>query len=973
LQGDCPSCGSALPLLADVATLTGDSSAPTGEAAIPTMAVVGAPGSVLGVHQGQRRSDPSRLAAGKSFGTRYHIIGLLGAGGMGAVYKAWDVELNVVVALKVIRLEFVPDQKTVAAREKQFKNELLLARQVTHKNVVRIHDLGEIDGIKYITMPYLEGEDLSTILKQKGPLDLARALQVAREIAAGLQAAHEANVVHRDLKPANIMIGRDGRALILDFGIALSSERAHSDEGSTAGTLEYMAPEQARGGEVDQRSDIYALGLILYDMLLGRRKPSGEHSAFPDMMARIENGLPRLTSVNAAIPLAVDELVAQCLEADPVNRFQTSKELAGVLARLDDQGEPIPEPRRLTGRLIAATVVLVAVLLGATYVVTRRAVQPQKQHDPVSVVIADFQNLTGDPAFDRTLEPMLKRALEGAGFISAYDREGIRATLSIRPPEKLDEQAARELAVKQGLGVVLSGSIEKQGSAYGIAVKAVQTVTGDVVATAKARAATKDDVLGVTTRLVTNVRKALGDEASESAQMFAMASLSATSLDVVRYYAAAQEAASRGRFDDARQNLLKAVELDPKFGVGYELLSVASRNLGNLQDAEKYINQALRYLDGMTERERLSTRGMFYRVTGDYPKCVKEYGDLIARFSADVSAHNQRALCLTQLRDMRGAVDEMRSVVVLVPSATLFRVNLALYIGYASDFPGGEKEARAILAREPLATLPLAFAQVGQGNLPEAAESYRKLAMVGRVGKSFAASGLGDVAAVEGRFSEAVKILEAGAAEDLMAHSADRAAAKFVAAAYAQLSRGQKSAAVAAAGKALANSDAVKIRFLAARTFIEAGDAARAQPLIAGLGAELQAEPQALAKILESDAALNADDVRQAIKTLTEANAMVDTWIGHFDLGRAYLKAGAFPQADSEFDHCIKRRGEALALFLDEEPTYAYLPPVYYYQGRVREALSSTGFADAYRAYLAIRGQSKEDPLLPEVRRRVGK
>ncbi len=374
----------------------------------------------------------------------------------------------------------------------------------------------------------------------------------------------------------------------------------------------------------------------------------------------------------------------------------------------------------------------------------------------------------------------------------------------------------------------------------------------------------------------------------------------------------------------------------------------------------------------MTERERYTTRGMFYRVTGDYPQCVKEYGELIARYAADVVGHNQRALCLTQLRDMRGAVEEMRRVVELLPKRTLFRINLALYANYAGDFQTGEQEAQSILEADPLAGLPLTFAQVGQGRLPQASAGYRQLEAIGPLGKSFAASGLGDLAAYEGRYSDAVGILEEGAAADLEAKNADKAAAKFAAVAHVQLSRGRKAAALSAAEKALTNSKAVKIRFLAARTFVEAGETARAQPLIAGLALELQAEPQAYAKILEGEAALKAGDARQAVKTLTEANALLDTWIGRFDLGRAYLEVGQFPQADSQFDECMKRRGEALALFLDEEPTYSLFPPVYYYKGRVREALKNAGFADSYRDYLNIRGASKEDPLLPEIRRRAG-
>ena len=220
----------------------------------------------------------------------------------------------------------------------------------------------------------------------------------------------------------------------------------------------------------------------------------------------------------------------------------------------------------------------------------------------------------------------------------------------------------------------------------------------------------------------------------------------------------------------------------------------------------------------------------------------------------------------------------------------------------------------------------------------------------------------------EGRFSDAVRILEQGAAADLASKNPDSAAPKLVSLAYVQILRGRKGPAVVAAEKALLHSNAVKIRFLAARSFVEAGEIARARPLIAGLASELQAEPQVYAKIVEGGAFLKNGDPIQAIKALTEGNGLLDTWIGRFDLGRAYLEAGAFLQADSEFDRCIKRRGE---LFMADNG-YGSLPPVYYYQGRAREGWKTDGFAVSYREYLNIRGQSKEDPLLSDVRRRAG-
>ena len=943
---------------------------------------------------GSPADNTGPLQAGQKFGPRYHIIGLLGVGGMGAVYQAWDAELGEAVAIKVIRPEVMADPGAAWELEKRFKRELLLARQVTHKNVVRIHDLGEIDGIKYITMSFVEGTELARLLRREGRLGVRQALSITRSVVAGLLAAHAAGVVHRDLKPGNIMVRNDGEALIMDFGIARSTGGPVSSSGpvvqlpsglvdsaalytaatvagTVVGTVHYMAPEQARGEDVDQRADIYALGLIVYDMLAGRERARRDESALAELQARMKSAPPPVQSIVAEVPDALNEIVSRCLEPDPASRFQTTSELAAALDRLDDRGVPLPRVRRLTPRLMAAIAALVIAMLGGTYVLTRRAVEPVAPHEPVAVVIADFDNRTGDPAFDRTLEPMLRRALEGAGFISAYDRNGLSRTLGVRPPEELDEAAARVLAVKEGLGVVLSGSIERAGSGYEIAVRAVQTVTGNEIARARRRASGGDQVVEAATALMATVRNALGDEASESAQQFAMASLSATSLDVVRHYAAAQEAGSNNRFEEARQILLRAVALDPTFGIGYQLLAVASRNTGNVQDAEKYAKEALRYLDSMTERERFSTRGLYYRLTGDYRQCVTEYGELIARYAADVVGHNQRALCLSQLRDLRGAMKEMQSVVDMLPNRVLFRDNLALYANYAGDFATAEQQARAIRVPDAYATLALSFAQLGQGQVSQARGNYEALATLGALGASLAASGLGDLAIFEGRFSEAVRLLEQGADDDLKSNNTDRAGAKLVSLAYARLLQGQPGPATAAAERALQHSQAVKVRFLAARTFVEAGDSVRARPLVAGLAAELQAEPRAYAKIVEAGIALQEAGARQAIELLTEANGLLDTWIGHFDLGRAYFDAGAFAQADSEFDRCIRRRGEALSLFLDEEPTYAYLPPVYYYQGRVREGLK-TGFAESYRTYLTIRGQSREDRLLPEIRGRVG-
>ncbi len=938
------------------------------------------------------------LEVGQSFGPRYHIIRMLGAGGMGAVYQAWDAELGVAVAIKVIRPEVMEDPVTAEEVSRRFKRELLLARQVTHKNVVRIHDLGDIDGIKYITMSYVEGTDLATIIKTDGKRPIRELLHVARSVISGLVAAHTAGVVHRDLKPANIMISKEGEALIMDFGIAHStgdagaapapdsgqlpahlaraaSHQAATTVGSIVGTVEYMAPEQARGQAIDQRVDIYAFGLILYDTLLGQRRASSGAAAVEDLKRRMTAAPPPLEALAPDVPAPLAALVARCVEPDAEKRFQSSAEVAAELDRLDDEGHLIPIKRTIGLPQMAAIVALLTVVFGGAWWYFREVLP--EVHEPVSVLIADFENRTKDAAFENTLEPMLRRALEDASFISAFERTSLRDA-GVRPPTTLNTEDARKLAVAQGWRVVLAGTIDTNGTGYRVTVNARQALSGEEVVTASEDARTRDDVLAAAVGLMIEVREALGDDASSAAQQYAAGGLSTTSLEVVRLYATALKAITSNQFDEARQGVEEAVKKDPNFGIGYLFLSVLSRNTNRLDDQRKYLDQALSHLDDMTERERYTTRAFSALANGDYDDCVKQLTDQIGKYPGVITGRNQLALCQSLKREMPKAVEQMRAVVKMMPGQPLYRDNLALYLNYSGQFQAAENEARAVEAdvakdktRRPdrYAALAVAFSQLGRNDLAGARATYERLAKIPN-GASFAASGLGDIAIVEGRFTEAVRILRKGAADDLEAMNPDSAAAKLVAAAYAELSRLATRAAIAAAEEALTHSSAVKIRFLAGRIFAAGGNEAKTRRVIEGLAKELYNEPQAYAKGLEGLLALEAGNATQARTLLQDANTQFTTWLGRFDLGRAALAAGATVQADAEFDACLNaRRGEALSVFVDEEPTYAFIVPAFYYQGRTREALKNQRFAEPYREYVRLRGGSNEDPLLAEVRR----
>jgi tetratricopeptide (TPR) repeat protein len=378
----------------------------------------------------------------------------------------------------------------------------------------------------------------------------------------------------------------------------------------------------------------------------------------------------------------------------------------------------------------------------------------------------------------------------------------------------------------------------------------------------------------------------------------------------------------------------------------------------------------------MDEGDRLTTRGMFFRLTGDYGQCEKEYHAMIVRYPMSVVGYNQRALCLAALHRPGEAVADIRRAVDILPKRPIFRINLSLYASYAGEFKMAEREARIVLEQggnRGLGLFVLGLAQRGQDLVSEAASTYRELAEVDARGASNAEAGLADVAIYEGRFEDASRILAEAAAADLSARNADRAAAKFAALGYVESLRGRTQAAGAAIEKSLANSDDPGLRLASARMLTSLGVVDRARRLMSGFAAEAQAESQAHAKIVEANLALRDKKPREAVRLLKEANSLSDTWIGHFDLGRAYLEDSQFAQADSEFDECVKRRGEALSLFAEDQPTFGYFPSVYYYQGRAREGLRTEGFADSYRKYIDIRGKSDQDPLVPDSRRRSGR
>jgi len=939
-------------------------------------------------------TTPGEDLIGKMLADRYEILQLLGQGGMGAVYKARDTELERLVALKLIRPELASNPEIL----RRFKQELILAREVTHRNVIRIFDLGQAHGIKFITMEFVEGRDLRTVIRERGKIPPDETVTIIAQVCRALEAAHAAGVVHRDLKPQNIMLDAKDRVFVMDFGIAHSLETpGMTQTGALMGTPEYMSPEQAKGMKVDARSDLFALGIIFYEMLTGV-SPYKADTALATLLKRTTERPQPPAELDPTIPKAISDVVMKCLEIDRDYRYSTAREILEDLghemptsirtipptlvqpggAQRALPGDPSKPAATMRPWMWIAAVLALAIVGVASYTIRGRILRgPAGPHAPIKVLVADFSNHTGDPVFDGTLEPMFNVALEGASFINAYNRGSARklAQKLPNPTEKLDEQPARLVALSQGISTVITGEISRRGDNYDVSALALDAATGNVIAKSEATAASKDDVLGTVPKLAAPIRKALGDSTPEAAQLErAGGAFTAASLEVVHQYGVAMEQQFAGKSEESLKSFAKAAELDPNFARAYSGMAASSIRLDRESDAAKYMNLAMEHVDRMTDRERYRVRGLYYATSGNWQKCTEEYSSLVQSYPGDNIGHNNLAYCLSQMRNLPRAIEEARQDVETNPNDSAY-TNLSEFTSYTGDFQNGESEARELRQRYPSSEngyLALAFAQMGEGQLTDAADTYSQLAKLGEHGASSSAWGLADLAVYQGRFADSVRILEQGAAADLTAKNNDSAADKFTALAYTQLWMQRNAQATAAVDKALANSKEVKIRFLAAKVYAETGQPDKAQKLATGLAAEVQTEAQADAKMIEAALALKRRDTQQAIKALTDANTLLNTWLGHFELGRAYLEANAFAEADSEFDQCLKRRGEALSLFMDQVPTYGYLPPVYYYQGRVREGLKSPGFAESYRTYLSIRGQAGEDPLLPEIKRKLG-
>ena len=612
------------------------------------------------------------LEPGDVLGGRYEILQLLGEGGMGAVYKAQDRELDRPVALKLIRPELASNSSILA----RFKQELLLSRQVTHKNVIRIFDLGDADGVKFITMEFIEGRDLRALIQEKvlekKKFSPEEAVEIMQQVCQALEAAHSVGVIHRDLKPQNIMRENSGRILVMDFGLARTMEGdGMTQVGALVGTMEYMSPEQALAKELDQRSDLYTAGLILYELLTGKM-PFRADSALASLIKRTQERAVPISDHDRTLPGALTGIVSKCLERDPNLRYQNATEMMrdldawqgkraaatlGFHPNVKPWGQTIPWPL-LTGILT----VLVLAIVGYIFRGKLFSTSPAKG-TILSLAVMPFQNASGDQSWDwlgPSLSDMLSTDVGQSSHLRTVSPDRVQQVfhdLRITPNSIVDSSTLGRIAEFTNADTLVWGRYTKLGDQIRIDAT-LQDRRHNRTIQVKSEASGQKDLSAAVDRLAEMIRENLAlspDLVKElQAQSFKPTS---SSVDALRDYNEGLQFLRQGNNLEAQKRLQTATTEDPQFAVAYSRLGEAYSALGYDTEAEQSARRAVELSQSLPLAQKYFIEASMARVTKDNQKAIAAYENLAKSFP-----DNQDVLfALGSLYEDAGNLDNART------------------------------------------------------------------------------------------------------------------------------------------------------------------------------------------------------------------------------------------------------------------------------------------------------------------------
>ena len=557
--------------------------------------------------------------------------------------------------------------------------------------------------------------------------------------------------------------------------------------------------------------------------------------------------------------------------------------------------------------------------------------------EPISVLIADFDNRTGMDLFDGLLEQALKIGIESAPHITAYNRNSARTLASQLRPETtiLDPAIASLVAVREGVKIVLAGLIESSGSGFNLQVEGLDPTEGKKFFQISQKAGSPEAVLQAIGELSSGVREELGDLTLSDSISPIAETFTAASIEAARAYVNGGQLAFEGNYEAAVEAYQEAIRLDENFGRAYASLGLSALRVGLSDVSEAAWKNALSLMDTMTEREKLRTLGVYYAsVTRNYNSAIENFSSLVEKYPADAPGHNNLAVVYFYALDFDKAREHGERLLEIYPDRTIFRSNYALYAMYATEFESARAEAERVVEQDATfykGYLPQAIAALDLKDFDTARVAYESMAQGGPRGESLGSAGLADMNIYRGQFDAALQQLEQGIATDVANEKQQAAATKYIMMAEAHMERGDQAAALDAARTALDLDDGDATSISAARLFIAASDTESAGVIADRLSSQLQPQRRAYGSMLAAMQDLAAGRTVDGIDKLTAALDLADLWLMRMQLGIAYLQADYAAEAIAEFETASSRRGEASAVFLDDVPTFRYLAELPYW------------------------------------------
>ncbi len=602
---------------------------------------------------------------GQFFGERYRILCKLGQGGMGIVFKAHDEILNLDVALKMIRPEYLMNNKMIS----RFKREILLAREISHENVSRIHDFGEVDNIKFISMEFISGKTLKEIIREEGPIEIERAIEISKAICSGLFAAHKKKIIHRDLKPQNIMIDKRGHVFITDFGLAKSvGEDNVSQSELVIGTPLYIPPELWTGEEADHRSDIYSLGIILYEMITGEELYKSD-SDYGYLQKHVNEEPQFPSGVKEKSPVFFRNIILKCLSKNRDKRYQDCSDVYRDLKyRMFSKGvflSKIEKSIKKTGPLWIGILFLLILLITFTVnlIIDKNILETKKR----SVAILYFRNLSGIKDLDYysfSLQELLSTDIGQSKFIKVLPDEKVSKLLkesNYLSENFIDEKVFMKIGNNAKVNYLVQGSFIKSGDYLRITVKLRDSETGEIISSDYVDAPL-DSIFPAIDRLTKGLKRRFDLTENE---IFTdidsdVESITTSSHDALNHYITGKRLFLSGDLSESLKEYKKAVNIDPEFAMAYRNIAYTYAYLNDWESRSIYFKKAIQNIDKLSEREKYLIYGDYYsekEIT--FQKAINSYKKILDIYPYDFEANFQSGMLYRMFEEWDKGIEHL--------------------------------------------------------------------------------------------------------------------------------------------------------------------------------------------------------------------------------------------------------------------------------------------------------------------------